>query len=52
MTHADKHKTKTKIKRRGDPLFSCIEVACVFMGEGYGDSKEFAFCERFTLASP
>ncbi len=22
------------------------------MGEGCGDSKEFAFCERFTLASP
>jgi hypothetical protein len=21
-------------------------------GEGCGDSKEFAFCERFTLASP
>jgi hypothetical protein len=26
--------------------------ACVSMREGYGDSKEFAFCERFTLASP
>jgi len=23
-----------------------------FDGEGCGDSKEFAFCERFTLASP
>jgi hypothetical protein len=22
------------------------------IGEGCGDSKEFAFCERFTLASP
>jgi hypothetical protein len=31
----DKHTRKTKIKKKGKPAFSCIEVACVSMG-GYG----------------
>ena len=54
------HKNSIKIDPCGDgddedgELLSMekCEYHVILMREGYGDSKEFAFCERFTLASP
>ena len=46
----------TPLSRGVDEVFICSHEDNVYghtpVGEGCGDSKEFAFCERFTRASP